>query len=84
MTAVPEVTPAQEAPPAEIREAAPYSERLVLHVSTDARKRLRLAAAVEDRPMGHLADEIFRRELPTSAELARQLHQNGEPDDDQG
>lgn len=74
--------PAQ-APPADIRPAGPYDARLVLQVSADARKRLRLAAAVEDRPMGHLADDILRRELPTSAELARQLHQNGEPDDDQ-
>jgi hypothetical protein len=74
--------PAQ-APPADSRPAGPYDARLVVKVSADARKRLRLAAAVEDRPMGHLADDILRRELPTSAELARQLHRTGEPNDDQ-
>jgi hypothetical protein len=73
--------PAQ-ASPADIRPAGPYTERLVLHVTADVRKRLRLFAAVSDRAMGHVADDILRRELPTSAELARQLHQNGEGDDD--
>jgi hypothetical protein len=74
--------PAQ-APPADVRPAGPYTARLVLHVSGEVRKRLRLFAAVLDRPMGHVLDDILRRELPTSAELARQLHQDGETDDDE-
>jgi hypothetical protein len=72
-----------QAPPVGARPAGPYNARLVVHVSGDARKRLRLFAAVNDRPMGHVLDELLLRELPPTSELGRRLHQDGEPDDDQ-
>lgn len=77
------MTPVPEAQPADVRPAGTYTERVVLHVSADVRKRLRLFAALKDRPMSHLLDDLLRRQLPTSAELARQLDGTGASDDGQ-
>ena len=66
------------------RALGPLDTRLVTHIPHDVSVRLRLLAAVTGRPMSHVVAELLARELPTSAELARQMQEMGARDDHAG
>ena len=78
MTSVPNTPAAGE------RAPGPSDTRLVTHIPRDVSVRLRLLAAVTGRPMSHVVAELLARELPTSAELARQMQEMGARDDHAG
>jgi hypothetical protein len=54
------------------RPPSQYSERLVTHVTPDVADRLRLQAALQDRPPAHLADEVLGKGLMTFEQLAEE------------
>jgi hypothetical protein len=78
VTSVPDTPAIGERPP------GPLDTRLVTHIPRDVSLRLRLLAAVTGRPMSHVVAELLARELPTSAELARQMQEMGARDDRAG
>jgi hypothetical protein len=56
-----------------------FDARLVTRITTETRRRLKLAAAVADTSISALLTEVLDRGLPTDAELGDQVRGAASP-----